>query len=216
VPALHSDGPAGTRTTGQAQVVSLPVDYAATFPGELRPLVGARTGVLLAQPTAANLALSPGDSFTVQQPDDLVATLPVDGVVDMPAADSFFQIVGTTPGAGATTPPDNVVLVPPDRFAAVGGAPVVHQFHVGFDHRALPPDPAAAATAVQQRANHLEVAVAGGALPTASTGPPATSAGPSTTTPPPTEAAELTVLAALPAACPSSRWDRSGSTEPRG
>jgi putative ABC transport system permease protein len=164
VPALHSDGPAGTRTTGQAQVVSLSVDYAATFPGELRPLVGARTGVLLAQQTAANLALSPGDSFTVQQPDGLVATLPVDGVVDMPAADSFFQVVGTTPGAGATAPPDNVVLVPPDRFAAVVGAPVVHQFHVGFDHRALPPDPAAAATAVQQRANHLEVAVAGGAL----------------------------------------------------
>ena len=82
----------------------------------------------------------------------------------MPAADSFFQVVGTTPGAGATAPPDNVVLVPPDRFAAVGGAPVVQQFHVGFDHRALPPDPAAAATAVQQRANHLEVAVAGGAL----------------------------------------------------
>jgi putative ABC transport system permease protein len=165
VPALRSDGPAGTRTTGQAQVVSLPADYASTFPRQIRPLVGAPTGVLLAQQTAANLAVSPGDQFTVQQPDGSTVPLTVDGVVDMPNADSFFQVVGTAPGAGATAPPDNVILVPPDRFPAViGGAPVVHQFHVAFDHATLPSDPAVAATAVQQRANHLQVAVAGGTL----------------------------------------------------
>ena len=165
VPGLQSDGAAGTRTTGQAQVVSLPADYAGTFAREVQPLVGSPTGVLLAQQTAANLAVAPGDRFTVQQPGGGSATLTVDGVVDMPNADSFFQVVGTAPGAGATAPPDNVVLVPPDRFAAVvGSVPVVHQFHVGFDHRALPSDPAAAATEISQRANHLQVAVAGGAL----------------------------------------------------
>ncbi len=165
VPALSSQGPAGARTTGQAQIVSLPTDYAATFPGEIRPLVGATSGVLLAQQTAANLAVTPGDTITVQQPGGGSVSLVVDGIVELPAADSFFQVVGAPPTAGATAPPDNVVLVPPDRAAAVtGGAPAVQQVHVGFDHRALPADPAAAATAVQQRANNLQVAVAGGAL----------------------------------------------------
>jgi putative ABC transport system permease protein len=165
VPGLEAAGAAGTRTTGQAQVVSLPADYAGTFPGEIRPLVGATTGVLLTQQTAANLAVVPGDRFSVQRPDGSLAILTVDGVVELPAADSFFQVVGAPANAGATAPPDNVVLVPPDRFPAVtAGSPVVHQIHIGFDHAALPADPAAAAIAVQQRANHLEVAVAGGAL----------------------------------------------------
>jgi putative ABC transport system permease protein len=165
VPALQAAGPDGTRTTGQAEVVSLPADYAGTFPGELRSLVGATSGVLVAQQTAANLAVVPGDSFSVQRPDGTAVVLTVDGVVEMPAADSFFQVVGAPADAGATAPPDNVVLLPPDRFPAVaGGVEVVHQIHVGLDHAALPADPAAAATTVQRRANHLEVAVAGGAL----------------------------------------------------
>jgi len=83
----------------------------------------------------------------------------------MPAADSFFQIVGAPPGAGAAAPPDNVVLVSPARFAGLTrGSTVIEQIHVGFDHSGLPSDPAAAASAVDRRANHLQVAVAGGAL----------------------------------------------------
>ena len=165
VPALIATGPAGTRTTGQAQVVALPPDYAASFPGEIRPLVGATTGVLLAQQTAANLSLAPGGTFSVQRPDGTTVDLTVAGVVELPAADSFFQVVGAPAGAGATAPPDNIVLVPPNQFAGlVGTAPVVRQLHVGIDHAALPSSPDAAATLIDQRANNLQVSVAGGAL----------------------------------------------------
>ncbi len=165
VPALTATGPAGTRTTGQARVLALPAGYPIDFPGEVRPLVGAGTGVLLAQQTAANLAVAPGDSFTVTRPDGTGATLRVDGVVELPAADALFQVVGAPANAGATAPPDNVVLVPPDRFAAtVGTAPVVRQIHLGFDHTRLPADPGAAATVITRRDNALQVAVAGGAL----------------------------------------------------
>ncbi len=54
--------------------------------------------------------------------------------MDLPQADSFFQVVGAPAGAGATAPPDNVVLVPPQTFAEVTrGSAVVHQFHVLLD-----------------------------------------------------------------------------------
>jgi putative ABC transport system permease protein len=135
------------------------------FPGEIRPLVGRPHGVLLAQQTAANLAVVPGGEIIVRTADGAASTLVVDGVVDLPAADSLFQVVGAPANAGATAPPDNVVLVPPDRLPALArGGTVVHQIHVGFEHAALPRGPAAAATLVQQRDNHFQVAVAGGAL----------------------------------------------------
>jgi len=165
VPGLESTGRTGTRATGQAFVVALPPDYARVFPAEIRFLLGARAGTLLLQQTAANLAAAPGDVITVRRASGNMNRLRVDGVADMPAADSFFQIVGAPPGAGAAAPPDNVVLVPPARFADLTrGSTVIEQIHVGFDHSGLPSDPAAAASAVDRRANHLQVAVAGGAL----------------------------------------------------
>ena len=164
VPALEFAGVGGTRQTGTAYVVALPPSYARSFPGELRPLLGSATGAQLFQQTAANLAAAPGDRITVRTASGS-APVTVDGVVDMPAADSFFQVVGLAPGAGATAPPDNVLIVPPADFAAtVGSTAVVHQLHVGFKHAALPADPQKAALLVQSRGNHLQAAVAGGAL----------------------------------------------------
>ncbi len=165
VPELSATGPDGSRQTGQAQILAMPQDYAAVFPGEIRPLVGSARGVLLAQQTAANLAVVPGETITVRTADGATSALTVDGVVDLPAADSLFQVVGAPANAGATAPPDNVVLVPPDRLPALArGTTVVHQIHVGFDHTVLPHDPAAAGTLIQQRDNHLQIEVAGGAL----------------------------------------------------
>jgi putative ABC transport system permease protein len=144
--------------------VALPPAYDKAYPGELRHLLGASTGVLLLQQTAANLAAGPGDRIIVRTTGEAEA-LTVDGVVEMPAADSFFQVVGLAPGAGASAPPDNVILVPPAVFdRVVGATPVVQQLHVGFRHAALPADPHNATVLVQGRANHLQVAVAGGAL----------------------------------------------------
>jgi putative ABC transport system permease protein len=152
------------RQTGAAYVVAISPSYAATFPTELRHLLGSRSGNLLLQQTAANLAATPGDRITVHTaagPHPVV----VDGVVDMPAEDSFFQVVGLAPGSGVSAPPDNVLLVPPAVFASVTtGSTAVRQVHVGFRHDTLPTDPQPAAISVQGRANHFQAAVAGGAL----------------------------------------------------
>ena len=165
VPALSSASATGSRTTGRAYVVALPPQYAQAAPAEIRYLLGSRTGVLLQQQTAANLAAGPGSSVRVALPGGGQQAVRVDGVADLPQADSFFQVIGAPPGAGATAPPDNVLLVPPARFAALTrGATVITQFHVLFDHAPLPHDPAAAAALSTQRANHFQAQVAGGAL----------------------------------------------------
>jgi len=153
-----------TRTTGRAMVVSMPADYPQRAPGEVRYLVGSRRGILLQQQTAANLGAGPGSVITANTSVGPVP-LVVGGVVDLPQSDSFFQVVGAPAGAGATAPPDNVVLVPPDAFASLAaGSTVVHQFHVRLDRSHLPGDPAGAADAVTSAANHFALSVAGGAL----------------------------------------------------
>jgi putative ABC transport system permease protein len=162
VPGLRSgaDG-AATRTTGAAYVVAVPDDYAAFAPGEIRSLLGT-VGAVLQQQTASNLGAAPGAVVSVLGANRAVT---VTGVVDLPNADSFFQVVGAPTGSGASAPPDNVLLVSPARFATLtSGAPVTHQFHVRLDHTGLPSDPAAAADEVTQRVNHYVADVAGGAL----------------------------------------------------
>ena len=162
IPGLQSISAAGTRTTGAAYIVSLPTDYATFAPSQIRPLVGASTGDVLQQQTASSLAAAPGATVTVLGSGRSVK---VDGVVDLPNAGSFFQMVGAPAGSGASAPPDNVLLVPPAQFAAlVPSGNVVHQFHVRFQHNTLPTDPAKAADAITQRANHYVAAVPGGAL----------------------------------------------------
>ncbi|MEO7350634.1 MAG: FtsX-like permease family protein [Marmoricola sp.] len=164
VRALQSTGVQGARSTGAAYVVSISPAYAKNFPGELRHLLGATSGSMLFQQTAANLAVEPGGQITVRSASGSRRLL-VDGIVDMPAEDSFFQVVGLAPGSGVSAPPDNVVLVPPSVFrSVVGNTPVLHQLHVGFTHGGLPSDPQTAAIAIQGRANHFQAAVAGGAL----------------------------------------------------
>jgi putative ABC transport system permease protein len=128
----------------------------------VRTLVGSAHGAVLQQQTASNLAVRPGATVTVLGRGRSVR---VSGVVDLPNADSFFQVVGAPAGAGASAPPDNVLFVPPSDFAQLtAGAVVVHQLHVRLDHGSLPPDPAKAADEVTRRANHYVAAVTGGAL----------------------------------------------------
>jgi putative ABC transport system permease protein len=162
VPGLRSITANGTRTTGPAYVVAMPTDYATFAPSEIRGLVGGPGGIALQQQTASNLAAAPGASVTVLGSG---RTVTVGGVVDLPNADAFFQVVGAPAGSGASAPPDNVLLVPPAQFLPlVQGATVIHQFHVQLDHAGLPSDPAKAADEVTRRANHYIASVAGGAL----------------------------------------------------
>jgi putative ABC transport system permease protein len=153
-----------TQQTGSGKILGLPTGYAATFPGEMRPLAGTGTGVLLAQQTAANLHAAPGDAVTIGLSGGRSAKVTVDGVVDLPAADSLFQKVGAPPGSQLRAPPDNVILLPQNRFAAVvRGVPVVTQVHTRLSH-VLPSSPSAAFTAVTGKAHNAEGRLAGAAL----------------------------------------------------
>jgi putative ABC transport system permease protein len=147
--------------TGPGRVLGIPADYARVFPGTIRSLSGRAAGVLLAQQTAANLHARPGTLVRIggaRRP----ARVRVDGVVDLPAADSLFQQVGAPPGAQPQAPPDNVILLPETLFHRLEG-PGVTQVHARLDRR-LPGSPGAAFTEVSGRARNLETRLAGTGL----------------------------------------------------
>jgi putative ABC transport system permease protein len=168
--ALGATAGGSTQTTGAAHVLGLPDGYAATFPGELRPLSGASRGVLLAQQTAANLHAVPGSQVTIGRAGLPDATVTIDGVVDLPQIDSLFQKVGAPVGAQPQAPPDNVMLIPAatwhrlfDPLATQRPDLVRTQVHARIHHD-LPADPAAAYTQVTSSAHHLEADVTSGGL----------------------------------------------------
>jgi putative ABC transport system permease protein len=153
-----------TQQTGPGRVLGLPPGYARAFPGEVRVLNGSGTGVLLAQQTASNLHAQPGAKVTIGLPGGGRTTVQVDGVVDLPAADSLFQHVGAPTGAQPQAPPDNVVLLPQAVFAKVeAGRPQTTQIHATLSHR-LPSSPSAAYTRVTGQARNLESRLAGAGL----------------------------------------------------
>jgi putative ABC transport system permease protein len=164
---LRASTGGSVQTTGPGKVLGLPDGYARAFPGELRALSGRPTGVLLAQQTAANLRAKPGDTIAIGRPGTSAAAVRVDGVVDLPAADSLFQKVGAPVGAQPQAPPDNVVLLPQRTFQQVYG-PVARarpelartQVHATLSH-ALPGSPSAAFTRVSGQARNLETQLAG-------------------------------------------------------
>ncbi|MCU1452317.1 MAG: hypothetical protein JWN46_463 [Acidimicrobiales bacterium] len=159
-----------TQTTGPGVVLGIPASYAATFPGEIRNLVGTPQGVLVAQQTAANLHVKPGDTITIGRAGMRAARVRVDGVVELPKADSLFQKVGAPVGSQPSAPPDNVLLLPDatwhatfDPLATTRADLVRTQIHARLDHN-LPGDPSAAFSSVTGRARNLEVTLAGSGL----------------------------------------------------
>lgn len=172
----HADGltaatGATTQTTGAAVVLGLPAGYRTAFPDELRTLAGADSGVLVTQQTAANLGVAPGGTITVHLLGGAVTSLKVDGLVDLPSANSLFQNVGAPPGSQPSAPPDNVVLLPQSRwqdlFAPLASVAspdkVTTQIHAARD-QPLPTDPASAFTQETGAARNLEAQTAGGAV----------------------------------------------------
>ena len=156
--------------TGSGKVVGLPPGFAKAFPGEIRVLAGAKSGVLLAQQTAANLDATPGQKVTIDRPGKPPASVTVDGIVEMPAADSFFQKVGAPIGSQPQAPPDNVILLPEHIFKQVeasssgfGSRQISTQVFATVDH-ALPNSPNAAYTKVSGQARNLETRLAGNGL----------------------------------------------------
>ena len=158
------------QTTGSGQVVGYPAGYADAFPGEVRFLVGARSGALLAQQTAANLQASVGSTIGFKRPGLAPVAIRIDGIIDLPQADSMFQAVGVAPSAAPRAPPDNVLLLPDalwhryiDPVAKVQPSAVRTQFHVKLAND-LPPDPSAAFAQVLARAKNLEAQLSGGGV----------------------------------------------------
>ncbi|MEA2305025.1 MAG: putative transport system permease protein [Solirubrobacteraceae bacterium] len=167
---LRASAGGTVQTTGPGEILGLPDGYAQSFPGELRTLAGSGTGVLLAQQTAANLHAQPGDTITIGRAGLPPAKVRVDGVVDLPAADSLFQKVGAPVGAQAQAPPDNVILLPQSVYTQVVGPLaakrpdlVKTQVHAALSHQ-LPGSPNAAFTQVSGHARNLETRLAGAGL----------------------------------------------------
>jgi putative ABC transport system permease protein len=172
VPALSAttaaaDGATTLQTTGAAQVLGIQDGYRTDFPGQLRTLAGADTGVLVAQQTAANLRVGIGDVVSIARPGLPDARVTVQGVIDLPQADVLFQTVGAPVGAQPAAPPDNVLLLPAqlwqqvfDPLAAGRVDLLTAQVHVGRD-APLPADPAAAFVAEGGTARNTDLALAG-------------------------------------------------------
>ena len=159
-----------TQQTGAAVLLGLPPGYRAAFGDQIRQLAGAPDGVLVAQQTAANLHVAPGDTIQVALAGKVTSSVKVAGVVDLPQANSLFQKVGAPPAAQPAAPPDNVLLLPQDRFTALAAAltavdpaAVITQIHVRRD-TVLSPDPAASFTQVTTAAHNLEARLAGAGL----------------------------------------------------
>jgi putative ABC transport system permease protein len=169
-PGLRARAGGTVQDTGAARVLGLPRRYAATFPLAVRLLTGTRDGPLVAQQTAANLHVRPGDVVRIARSGLPAFRVRVSGVVELPQADSLFQRIGAPSQVQPVAPPDNVVLLPAGRFhRAYDGLSrqrpdlVTTQFHVARDHAALPDSPAAAYNEETGAANNLSVRTAGAA-----------------------------------------------------
>lgn len=149
--------------TGPGRVLGLPAAYRTVFPGQLRTLAGRDSGVLLAQQTAANLHARPGDTISIGRAGAAPARVRVDGVIDLPAADSLFQQVGAPAGAQPQAPPDNVVLLPAALFQRLErptGPAVRTQVHTLLAHN-LAGSPSSAFAQVSGHARNLEAQLTG-------------------------------------------------------
>lgn len=158
------------QTTGAGKALGISDRYFAQFPAEVRPLVGPVSGVLLAQQTAANLHATLGDSVEIQRVGLRSVSVKVDGIVDLPNADSLFQAVGTPAGMAPQAPPDNVIILPEklwhslfDEQQVVRPDSIRLQYHLRLGLE-LPDNPNAAYKDVTGRANNLEARIAGSGM----------------------------------------------------
>ena len=167
VAAMRAETGGTVQTTGRGVVLGLAPGYADAFPGQIRLLTGSLQGPLLAQQTAANLHAEVGDTVTANAQDGTARPFTIAGIVDLPNADSLFQVVGAPKGAAPTAPPDNVLLLPMQTWTTTWGAVGAGQtgrqmqIHVSLDHTGLPSDPAAAYAFVTGRVHNLEARSAG-------------------------------------------------------
>lgn len=158
------------QTTGPGKVLGISPGYRTIFPREIRQLTGSKQGILVFQQTAANLHVKEGDSVTIKRIGLPSVRVMVDGVVDLPYANSLFQAIGVPPGAAPQAPPDNVLLIPIDEWhkiydpqAKIRPNAIHIQFHVRIKHK-LPTNPTVTYAYVKHLANNLEARIAGSGI----------------------------------------------------
>lgn len=156
------------QTTGPGKVLGIGPSYFELFPGQVRVLAGAATGVLIGQQTAANLHAGLNDEVAIQRIGLSPVSVRVAGIIELPNADSLFQAIGVPAGAAPQAPPDNVLIMPVamwhrffDEQAARSMPSVRLQLHVGLDHAGLPSDPNDAYRQITGAANHFGAQVVG-------------------------------------------------------
>lgn len=156
------------QATGAGKAVGIDPGYAAAFPRQIRLLAGSLNGVLIAQQTAANLHAGPGDTVEIGRLAAAPVTVKISGVIEMPSADQFFQIIGATPQSAPTAPPDNVMILPNALWNETFGAQLdampqtaARQIHVSFDHKTLAHNPVDAYVDATGLANNLLAKLAG-------------------------------------------------------
>jgi putative ABC transport system permease protein len=167
IPSLRATIGGTQQLTGSGWILGIPSNYRATFPTVIRTLVGSTLGVQVAQQTAANLHVAPGDTITIDRAGLPAVDVVTDAVIDLPSADTLFQTVGAPTGTSAQAPPDTVLVVPDrlwhqifDPLAKTRPDLVKTQVHTRIVH-ALPSDPSAAYADVVGKANNLEATLAG-------------------------------------------------------
>jgi putative ABC transport system permease protein len=155
------------QTTGEGKVLGISSTYRHNYPRMIRQLTGNEEGILIAQQTAANLHVKEGDIVTIKRISMPPVQVTVDGVVDLPYADSLFQAIGVPAGTAPTAPPDNVLLLPEKQWhtlfepqSKVRPDTVRMQFHVRINHK-LPTNPGDAYMYVTHLSNNLEARIAG-------------------------------------------------------
>jgi putative ABC transport system permease protein len=165
----NTDG--SVQVTGPGKVVGLNSSYATDFPGNIRILLGKADGNLIAQQTAANLHVAPGDSVVIHRPGLPDTSIIIDGVIDLPNADSMFQAIGVPPGAAPQAPPDNVLVLPIAEWhelfdpQAKARPDSVHlQIHAKLERANLADNPQTAFMAVTNQGHNFEARIAGSGL----------------------------------------------------
>jgi putative ABC transport system permease protein len=158
------------QTTGKGKVLGISSTYMHNYTRMIRQLTGKKEGVLVAQQTAANLHVKEGDVVTIKRTGMSPVQIKVDGVIDLPYADSLFQAIGVPKGTAPIAPPDNVLLIPEKQWHTLFDPQskarpdtVRMQFHVRIDHK-LPANPSDAYTYVTHLSNNLEARIAGSGI----------------------------------------------------
>ncbi len=171
IKSLSAETDGTVQTTGLGTAVGLEPAYRDNFPRQFRLLAGSFDGAVLAQQTAANLHAAPGDIVTIERLAGAQAKVTVAGIVEMPSADQFFQVVGATTQSAPIAPPDNVIMLPSAMWQELFNSQLqampqtaARQLHAGIDHGSLSGDPVAAFIDATGMANKLSAQLAGEGL----------------------------------------------------